>query len=794
MKKKNIIILGAGPVGLIAGWLLSKKKWNVKIYEMQNTVGGMCRSWNWNGHILDTGPHVFHTYDLNLIKFWKKNFSQFLEEGKYYAKNVIDEKIENAYSYPISLEAINKYPEKIKKKIIKELANKKSNSLAKNFKEFIENQVGKTLTNMFFEGYPQKVWGISTEKMTADWAPKRIKITDKIEPFFQKQYTAVSKHGTGSFYNSIAKKIKKNKGKIYLNKKITNLKYIDEKITQIEINNKNKIKIEKEDIILSTLPITLTSRLLGYKSNLRFRGIRSVYVSLNKKRSMPKNVNWLYFANKDIIFNRVSEPSTMTSTVSKKGKTYLTCEIAFSKNDYVDKLNPKEVANEVVKCLLKTKLIKNTSEVDLISENKENFVYPVQFIDYKSELARTKQQVEKFGQLYSLGTGGEFDYADSQILFHKSMDLVDILEQKNEDNLKMKKTIISNNLNNKVKLGSKLVGDGEKPFIIAEAGLNHNGDLNLAKQLIDEAKKTKCDAIKFQTFSANSRVSKKVKSIKYSEKADGLREDIHEMFSRLELSNSNFKEIFKYARKKNIEIFSTPFSSNDVDFLEKLNVSFYKIASVDCVNLPLIEKIGLTKKPLILSTGMSDMGIVDDAVETFKKTGNNNLILLHCLSSYPADEKEMNLKAIQTLKNIYNVPVGLSDHFEGLEMSILALGSGANIIERHFTTSKKLEGPDHILSSEPDDMKKISQLAENLNKILGDGQKKIQPSEYLVINSQRKCLYANRDIKKGQILSKKNLTIKGPAGGILPKYLNIILGRKAKFDVEADEPITWETI
>ena len=149
-----------------------------------------------------------------------------------------------------------------------------------------------------------------------------------------------------------------------------------------------------------------------------------------------------------------------------------------------------------------------------------------------------------------LETGGEFEYADSQILFHKSMDLVEILEQENDDSLKMKKTTISSQLNNKVKLGSKLVGDGEKPYIIAEGGLNHNGDLSLAKQLIDEAKNTSCDAIKFQTFSAKSRVSKKVKSIKYSEKADGLREDIYEMFSRLELSPANFKEIFKYARKK----------------------------------------------------------------------------------------------------------------------------------------------------------------------------------------------------------------------------------------------------
>ncbi len=794
MKKKKIIILGAGPVGLICGWLLSKKKWNVKIYEMQRMVGGMCRSWKWNGHILDTGPHLFHTYDKKLIKFWKKNFSDILEEGKYYAKNIINFDLENAYSYPISREAINKYPKILKNKIFKEIKNKKKQQYAKNFKEFVENQVGKTLTHMFFEGYPQKVWGLSTEKMTADWAPKRIQITDKIEPFFQKQFTAVSKYGTGNFYNKIKNQINKHNGKIYLNQKVTNIFHSDQKIKNIEINKKKKITINDDDIILSTLPITLTSRLLGYNSNLKFRGIRSVYVSLNKKRAMPKKVNWLYFGDKNIIFNRVSETSTMTRSVCKKGKTYLTCEITFEKNDYLDKMKFNELSDKVIKDLLKLKIIKNKNEVELTSENKENFVYPVQFVNYKSELARTRQEVEKFGQLYSLGTGGEFEYADSQILFHKSMDLVDILEQKNNEYTQVKKMIISGKLNNKVRLGKKLVGHNEKPYIIAEAGLNHNGDLKIAKELIDKAKKINCDAIKFQSFTASSRVSKEVKSVKYSEKADGLREDIHEMFSRLELSNNEFKKIFSYAKKKNIEIFSTPFSLDQVDFLEKLNVSFYKVASVDCVNLPLIRKIGLTQKPLILSTGMTDLGTVEDAVDTFKKTGNKNLILLHCLSSYPADEKEMNLKAINTLKNIYNIPVGLSDHYPGIEISILALGMGANIIERHFTTNKKLEGPDHILSSEPEEMSKLVKLSGNFLNVVGDGEKKIQPSEYIVINSQRKCIYADRNIVRGTKIIKKYLTIKGPAGGILPKYLDLVEGRVAKKNIKKDEPITWDII
>jgi len=199
-------------------------------------------------------------------------------------------------------------------------------------------------------------------------------------------------------------------------------------------------------------------------------------------------------------------------------------------------------------------------------------------------------------------------------------------------------------------------------------------------------------------------------------------------------------------------------------------------------------------KPLILSTGMSNLSIVEDAVEKFKNTGNQNLILLHCLSSYPASEKEMNLKAIKTLKKIYNIPVGLSDHYPGIEISILSLGMGANIIERHFTLNKNLEGPDHILSSEPKEMEKLTNFSKSFLDILGDGTKKIQPSEFSTINSQRKCFYALKKIKKGEKITLKNLIIKGPAGGILPKDFDLINGRKSKRNIAKDEPITWMCI
>ena len=237
--------------------------------------------------------------------------------------------------------------------------------------------------------------------------------------------------------------------------------------------------------------------------------------------------------------------------------------------------------------------------------------------------------------------------------------------------------------------------------------MNHNGSFKIAKQLIDNAKNAKCDAIKFQSFLPNTRVSKKVKTERYSEKIIGTQESIHQLFSRLSLSFNIQKKIFAYARKRNLFIFSTPFDFESVDFLEKLGVGAYKIASADLVNLPLIEYVAKKNKSIIISTGMSKISEIDDAVETVRSAGNKNLALLHCNSSYPSTHAEINLKFMNNLKSLYQIPVGFSDHTMDLLASKSAISLGANIIERHFTLSKRMEGPDHLLSSEQKEMTEL---------------------------------------------------------------------------------------
>lgn len=811
-KKTKAIILGAGPTGLITAWKLLEAGWEVNIIEKNNITGGLCRSWKWKNFIVDTGPHIFHTPDKKLEKFWKKNFKEYLLEGKFRCKNVQGDNFDKFYDYPLSNEGLDLFEPKLRKKIKKEIKNcnkKNQRSKAKNYREYIDSFIGPTLRKMFFEKYPEKIWGISTKFMTPDWAPNRIKFRDKILPFYHEEYVAVGKYGTGSLYDKIKKNIIKLGGKITLKENIIGLKKDENRISRV-VTNKKTYKIKSNEIVISTLPINLTSKFLGKKNNLKFRGVCSVYLFYKQDKILPKNHHWLYFDSKKLLFNRITENKKLSKYVAPKNHSYLTLEITYSVGDKFSKINPKQVIEIIKNQINSTKLVDNSKLIGA-DINYEPYVYPVQFNNYKNEVATIKSFVESFDNLFSLGAGGEFNYADSQILFHKSFDLVSSLINKYSNFVNEAKNYNYSKLNNLVKINNRTIGGNNKPFIIAEAGLNHNGSLEIAKELINSAKKIKCDAIKFQSFLPKSRVSKFIKSDKYVEKIIGTQESISEFFERLSLNFSTQKKIFDYAKKRGLTIFSTPFDFESVDFLNQIGVPAFKIASADLVNIPLIKYVAKTLKPMILSTGMSKISEIDEAVEAVKSTGNKNLILLHCNSSYPSTYSEMNLKFIDTLKFMYNIPVGLSDHTSDTLSTKVSILRGANVIEKHFTLDKKMEGPDHILSANFNEMKEIVKFKTNFKKwssykfnskntknnvkvLLGDGVKKIQPNEYITINSQKKSLYALKNIKKGEKFTSSNVCIKGPIAGLMPKYIDVVVGRECKKDLKIDQPINWDDV
>jgi len=793
-KTNKAIIIGAGPSGLVTANELAKQGWQVEIYEALDTVGGMCRSFNWNQYNLDIGPHVFHTPNNKLAKYWQEHFGDLLIEGEYWSKNVQGKNFDQFYDYPLSWESISSYPKEIKKNIINETSSLNSEDKAKasNYEEYIEALAGKTLRKMFFEKYPEKLWGISVKDMTADWAPKRVNIFDKKALFFEGQWTAVGKNGAGRVYERIADQIRSSGGNIFLNSPITSIETDNGSINSISTINK-EINIEANDIVLSSLPIVNLLKMLGQPSKLKYRGVMIFYLDCLKERVLPKNTHWLYYDSKEVYFSRITEPKQMNVEVPSSEKSLITVEVPYSVGDKLDMKDIDLITNEIIEQVERVGLI---AKADVVNSTmiKEKFVYPIQFQGYSKELARVKSIIGEIKQLYSLGAGGEFNYADTQIIFEKAFDFVKTISKDDPSSFRDIKELSLSKFNKVFNISDHRIGNDNAPYIIAEAGMNHNGSLTVGKALIDEAVKTGCNAIKFQTFLSDSRVSSKIKSVHFAEKADGVEETLHDMFKRLAMPFLQQKELFIYARKKNIEIFSTPFDFESVDFLEEMGVNVYKIASMDLVNLPLIEYVAKTHKPIILSTGMSNLGTIEDALGVIAKTGNLNVALLHCNSTYPASEEDMNLNAINTLKKCFNIPVGLSDHTFGLTVSQIALSIGANIIERHFTLDRTSEGPDHILSSEPDELSKLVDFSKRLSGILGDGVKKVQTTEYETFNLQRKSLYASSDIKKGQLIDRSLLFVKGPSGGILPKYLNIVEGRTAKKDIYADHPITWNDI
>ncbi len=328
-----------------------------------------------------------------------------------------------------------------------------------------------------------------------------------------------------------------------------------------------------------------------------------------------------------------------------------------------------------------------------------------------------------------------------------------------------------------------------KVYIIAEAGVNHNGSLDIAKKLVDEAKKSGADCIKFQTFIAENIISKNAKQAKYQTKNIGKEQSQLEMIKKLELSFEDFKQLNNYCIEKNIDFLSTAFDLESIDFLESLGMNTWKIPSGEITNLPYLIKIAKLKKKVILSTGMSTMQEIEDAVNIFKKYGTNDITILHCTTQYPTLFEDVNLNAMLSIKEKFGYDVGYSDHTKGIEVPIAAVALGATVIEKHFTLDNNMIGPDHKASLQPDELKKMVESIRNIELSLGDGRKVVANSEKENMSIARKSIVAKKSIRKGQLLSEENITVKRPGDGISPMKWFDILGTVAIRDFEEDELI-----
>lgn len=331
-----------------------------------------------------------------------------------------------------------------------------------------------------------------------------------------------------------------------------------------------------------------------------------------------------------------------------------------------------------------------------------------------------------------------------------------------------------------------------KVLIIAEAGVNHNGSLDLAKKLIDEAAIAGVDFIKFQTFKAEKLVSRSAKQAEYQQRNIGKTGDSqYTMLKHLELNANQHEELIAYCQKKNIQFFSTAFDMDSINYLHSLNLGLWKIPSGEITNYPYLKKIAQYKEPVILSTGMCDLSDIAAALQVLLDNGleKEQITILHCNTEYPTPMEDVNLRAMLEIEKKFGVNIGYSDHTEGIEVPIAAVALGATVIEKHFTLDRNMEGPDHKASLEPQELRAMVKSIRNIELALGDGHKVVSASEQKNVEIARKSIVAACNIQKGEMLTEKNLTVKRPGNGISPMRWEEVIGTYARRDYQEEDLI-----
>lgn len=336
-----------------------------------------------------------------------------------------------------------------------------------------------------------------------------------------------------------------------------------------------------------------------------------------------------------------------------------------------------------------------------------------------------------------------------------------------------------------------MLNNKQKTMIIAEAGVNHNGSLDLALRLCDAAKSAGADVVKFQTWITEDIITRNVEQAEYQKENTGSQESQYDMLKKLELSYEAFKKIKEYCDKIGIKFASTGDTKKDLDYLVSIGVDFIKVGSGDIGNLPLLRYIGTKKLPVILSTGMSTLSDVELSVNALREGGATDITLLHCTTNYPCPYENVNLKAMDTLKNAFLLPVGYSDHTVGIEISVAAVARGATVIEKHFTLDRNMEGPDHIASTEPEEFKRMVAAIRNVENAMGTGRKEPTAAEKDISQVVLKRIVAKRNIPAGKIIEEEDITVKRNYAGLPANAWDLIIGTKARKDYCVDEGVEF---
>jgi len=798
MAVKDFIVLGAGISGLTAAYELLKKGEKVTILEKDPHVGGLARTVNLNGTPIDYGPHLFHSAHEEIVHYWRNLVGNALVEKEFYAGNYQKGKI---FDYPVNRETISsQYTDFEIERIENELncADMSKLASAKNYHEYVRVLAGNFLAEKFFTAYPEKLWGMDTKDLSAKFAPRRIEIRDRRRPFHsgKGRFAGIIEGGCGELAEQLLKKIINLGGKLKLNSEVIAVKSggnnKSKRISALVINDNETISTTNS-IIISTLPITKSAEFFDINTTLYFRSILLVAIVIEGPDRFPEHYDWLYFDDKKIPFHRAGMQTRFSRKGVKDGRQVICCEIVFDEKISDKKLN--NLKSQTISELIKLNFIKETEVVDVFGIDIGP-VYPGYFNGYEAEYARVSGLIGSFGNHYLLGSLAEYSYADLQILTAKSIDLASEIVAVNQ---KIPSDMVRSNKitrpANEIKFGNKIISKEltENVFLIAEIGLSHNGSVQVCKQLIDESVAAGFDAVKIQTYS-EGRLSKKTRTARYFEETLDQEESLSEYLSKIIFTRADLVEIQKYCEQKNIIFFSTPFDIESLSVLEGLNCPGFKISSMDIVNRPLIQAIAKTQKPVIISTGMASFGEIEDAIQICLHAGNEKLMILHCVSSYPCPLELANLSKIKRLSDAFGVITGYSDHTVECETPALSVIAGARIIEKHVTLNKGMDGPDQHFSLNPDEMRRMVGLVRKAEASINYHQLDESSAELSSKQNLRRSIYTSCSLGPGDMLTSETMAIKSPGDGIPARYFELLLGRRILRHIDSDSPLSWDDV
>lgn len=789
---KDYLIIGAGISGLTLALEFVRAGKSIRIIEGSNAVGGLAKSIPYSEYSIDFGPHLYHSAHSEIIDYWRGLVGESLVSKDFYGGNYRDGKI---YDYPVNTEtAQEQYSTEEYNKILNELSevDDKQLSNAENYHDYVRSLAGDFLATQFFTRYPKKLWGIDTKELSARFAPRRIEIREKRLPFHSGpgRFAGIIEGGCGLLAEKMKDEIISLGGEIILNSKIVDIVIDDKKNISRLLDSGGTTYDTDNSCVISTIPVTGLCELLSYPTDLYFRHIMLVNIVIRGSDPFPEKYDWLYFDDEDIAFHRVGVQTRFSRQGIQDDIHILCCEIAFNSQDILD---VSELEKQCIDSLSSMQLLNQDSIVNVHSFDIGP-VYPGYYVGHELELNRIFGKLGMHRNLYQTGSLADYAYSDLQVLTAKSIDLArELITLSSDTHSELIKASAIIKPSQDFCFGrSKITNDPiEKPYVIAEIGLCHNGSVELCKELISISKDHGFSSAKIQTYQPG-RISKKSRTSRYFEETLDQEESISDQIDKLIFSEYELLEIFEYANSIDFDLFSTPFDVSSANVLNSLDVPGFKISSMDLVNIPLIKHVARFGKPIILSTGMATVGEIESAIDAVLSEGNKNLAVLHCVSSYPCPIEAANLSRINLIRDTFGVISGFSDHTVEDFTPAFSMTLGARVIEKHVTLNKGLDGPDHNFSLVPAEMKSMMDLINSMHSAMNGNGFRTSDIELNAKSNLRRSLYANGNLSRGDVMTYENIAVKSPGDGIPVKYMSLILGKRIIRNVEDDFPLSWE--